>query len=221
MSLVSEALRKARARTEGGRAPGAVVPPSLVLPPHRHRSGIGIAPLMLVAIAAGLGGAAGVWWTVGRQRPAPVPAAPPATPAVAPTAGGQTAAPPPAATPVAAAPAPGAAAPPRVAAAAPAESTAVGAPASEPELGPAAPPATPELAIAGERRTRDVLIDADVGYAKLHLDYLVYRPGSPFGRVNGQDVIVGSIVEGFKVEEITADYIRLADRRNTVMLRVR
>ena len=192
-----------------------MVPPSLVLPPRRHRSGIGIAPLMLVAIAAGLGGAAGVWWTVGRQRPA----APTATPAAAPTAGGQTAAPPPAATPAAATSASGRAAPPRVAAAAPAVAAAVGAPVSEPEPGPAVPPATPEPAVAGERRTRDVLIDADVGYAKLHLDYLVYRPGSPFGRVNGQDVIVGSIVEGFKVEEITADYIKLADRRNTVILR--
>lgn len=217
MSLVSEALRKARSRSEGGRAPGAVVPPSLVLPPRRYRTGIGIAPLMLVAIAAGLGGAAGVWWMVDRQRPAPVPAAPPATPAT----GGPAAAPPPAAAPAAAASAPDGAAPPRVAAAAPADSAAVSAPAGEPEPGPAVPPAAPEAAVAGERRTRDVLIDADVGYAKLHLDYLVYRPGSPFGRVNGQDVIVGSIVEGFKVEEITADYIRLADRRNTVILRVR
>jgi hypothetical protein len=84
-----------------------------------------------------------------------------------------------------------------------------------------APPEPPEPVRRGEHRTHDVLIDADLGYAKLHLDYLIHRPGSPFGRVNGHDVIVGSIVEGFTVEEITADYIKLADRRNTVILRVR
>lgn len=212
MSLVSEALRKARSRADGG--PGAVVPPSLVLPPRRYRSGIGIAPLLLVAIAAGLGGAAGVWWAVGRQRPAAAPLAPAATP----TSVEPGAAPPTAGIP---APAAGAAAAREGTASAPQAPPDEGAPAADATPASAPPPATPEPVFRGERRTHDVLIDADLGYAKLHLDYLIYRPGSPFGRVNGHDVIVGSIVEGFTVEEITADYIKVADRRNTVILRVR
>ena len=215
MSLVSEALRKARSRADGG--PGAVVPPSLVLPPRRYRSGIGIVSLVLVAVAAGLGGAAGVWWAVGGRRPA---VAPP-TPASIPAAGGLTATPAPAVTPSGAAPSPGADVPRPLAAAAPTVPAPEGGTAMEPAPDPAPPRATPEPAVPGERRTRDVLIDADLGYAKLHLDYLIYRPGSPFGRVNGSDVIVGSIVDGFTVEEITADYIRLSDRRNVVILRVR
>jgi hypothetical protein len=225
MSLVSEALRKARSRADGGRLPGAVVPPSLVLPPRRPRSGIGVAPLVLVAIAAGLGGAAGVWWALGRQQSAPA-AAPVATPAAsAPTAPRPIAGARPAGTPLAAAPAPGtpgsrpstAAAP----AATPGETTGEGATVTAPTPESALPLATPEAAFHGARRTHDVLLDADLGYAKLHLDYLVFRRGSPFGRVNGHDVIVGSIVNGFTVEEITAEYIKLADRRNIVILRVR
>jgi len=216
MSLVGDALRKARQHGAAGRPPGAVVPPSLVLPPRRYRSGIGLAPLLLIAVAAGLGGAAGVWWAVGRQRPSPA-----AAPAATPAADGQAAASPAAAPAATALPRPAAAAGPATQAPAldtPETAAAAAALAAAP---PATPHAEPEPDWTGERRTRDVLIDADLGYAKLHLDYLVYRRGSPFGRVNGKDVIVGSIVDGFTVEEITADYIKLSDRRNTVILRVR
>ncbi len=93
-------------------------------------------------------------------------------------------------------------------------------PAPPPRTEPAAAEAPQPPRDAGPRE-RSFLIDADLGYAKLHLDYLVYRPGSPFGRVNGEDVVVGTTVAGFVVEEITVDYIKLADKHHTVILRVR
>ena len=64
------------------------------------------------------------------------------------------------------------------------------------------------------------LLRADLGYAKLQLDYLVYKPSAPFGRVNGQDVVPGSIVDGFIVEEIGPDFMKLKDSRSTVVLRL-
>jgi hypothetical protein len=234
MSLVSEALRTARA----GAADGAAgVPPTLVLPPRRYRPGVGVVPLVLVAVAAAVGGAAGVWWAVGRQRSEPPAAAAPApaataaafAPAPAPGGGAPAGAPPGSATAAAGdAGAPGGVPPHSTAPlggdgstdTAVMEGTAAAAGPVRPQ-DPGAAAAGGEGTGHGERRTRDALIDADLGYAKLHLDYLVYRPGSPFGRVNGQDVIVGSTVGGFRVEEITADHIKLSDRRNVVVLRVR
>jgi hypothetical protein len=68
-------------------------------------------------------------------------------------------------------------------------------------------------------REREFVVDADLGYAKLHLDYVVYRPGSPFAGINGQQVMIGSVIEGFQVEEIGPELVRLRDRRGQVVLR--
>jgi hypothetical protein len=222
VSLVSEALRKARRHADGaGPGPGAALPPTLVLPPRRHRAGLTAGMALAVAAAAGLAGAAGVWLLVGRQHREPAAA--------------QVAAAPIEATPVPATAAP-IQAPPAAAAARPAPVVPAGAAASAPAPPPAAEPSQPAAAAAArpERegepassapvavpREGSYLIDADLGYVKLHLDYLVYRPGSPFGRVNGQDVVTGTTVSGFVVEEITVDHIKLADKRHTVILRVR
>jgi hypothetical protein len=65
------------------------------------------------------------------------------------------------------------------------------------------------------------VIDADLGYAKLHLDFLVYKPSAPFASVNGQQVVPGSLVSGFRVDEIGVDAVRLSDSRTRVVLHVR
>jgi hypothetical protein len=67
---------------------------------------------------------------------------------------------------------------------------------------------------------RVYVLDAELGYAHLHLDYLVYKPGAPFGRINGQQVVIGSIVDGFRVDDIGPDAIRLEDSRGPLLLRV-
>ena len=68
MSLVSEALRKARRHADGAgpSGPGAALPPTLVLPPRRYRPGLTVGTALAVAAFAGLAGAAGVWVLVGR-----------------------------------------------------------------------------------------------------------------------------------------------------------
>lgn len=235
MSLVSEALRKARqqAGQGAGQKPGSVVPPTLVLPPRAPRRRLSLVAQLLVALGAGAAGAAGVWWIATLQRGGPLGPHPEPTPSSTTGATAQPTAAPPGIdserppfptsgavhsagdAAIVAVPTPAASAarlPP------PAESQAAAAPEPTP-----AQRGDTELANSAEARPRErsFLIDADLGYAKLHLDYLVYRPGSPFGRVNGQDVVIGTTVAGFMVEEITVDYVKLADRRNTVILRVR
>jgi hypothetical protein len=67
VSLISEALRKARqeaARREG-RDRG--IPHGLIVPPKRWRSGPGLALVVAIALAAAVGGAAVAWWTLGRR----------------------------------------------------------------------------------------------------------------------------------------------------------
>jgi hypothetical protein len=78
-------------------------------------------------------------------------------------------------------------------------------------------PATDGPATAG----RDFVVDADVGYARLSLDYIVFRGVDPFAEINGIEVHVGSEVVGFVVREIARDRVVLEDERGPLTLRVR
>jgi hypothetical protein len=85
------------------------------------------------------------------------------------------------------------------------------------------PPAQEAPAHPAERPTpteRVFVLHADVGYTRLDLDFIVYKPSAPFGRINGQDIVPGSIVAGFVVEEIGPDFVRLADSHGPLILRV-
>lgn len=237
MSLVTEALRKARqeAAEREGRQRG--IPRGLVVPPRRWRTGRGPALALLVAAAAAAG-AAGTWWLLGRRAPSVLPGVPaptvvpatvphalPAQPgATHPTEG------PPPTVPAGTRPV----APADVgastggAAVTPQHIAAVPAPVSESR--PAAASGHTTAADAKTKpggyqepsdvgRERRFVVDANLGYAKLHLDYIVYRPGSPFAGINGQQVVIGTVIEGFQVEEIGPESVRLRDSRGTVVLR--
>jgi hypothetical protein len=65
------------------------------------------------------------------------------------------------------------------------------------------------------------VLEADLGYARLSLGYVIDRPDDPFAEVNGREVHVGSTVDGFVVESITRLEVRLRDARGAVVLRVR
>lgn len=234
MSLVSEALRKVReernARGRRGALPFA--------PGHGGGShfGLGLALGALIALAAALGGAGVVWWLLSRGG-APirqetsasstqsigsnVAAESPLARAGATSTGAQAhAASDDVSTRASWTPmAPVVATPAAVGGSerAPAEQgfqhVAVGA------LPTAAGGTEPSRRSHGV--TREFVLDADLGYARLHLDYLVHKPSAPFGRVNGQDVIIGSTVNGFVVEEIGPDFVKLRDSHGPLVLRVR
>jgi hypothetical protein len=96
-----------------------------------------------------------------------------------------------------------------------------------PGPGPAAPerptePGPPAgQAADAEPGERVFVLEADLGYARLSLGYVIDRPGDPFAEVNGHEVHVGSTVDGFVVEAISGREVRLRDVRGTVVLRVR
>lgn len=84
---------------------------------------------------------------------------------------------------------------------------------------PTKAPPTPvtDRAGAGERVYE---VEANLGYATLTLDYIVYRPTDPFAQINGVDVRIGGTVEGFTLEEIGRTSVRLRDDRGALVLRV-
>jgi hypothetical protein len=234
MSLVSEALRKARqeAAEREGRQRG--IPRGLAVPPKRWRSGPGLALALPIALAAAGVGAAITWWTLG-DRPADE------------TARVETPVPAGAAQPLHISPSslPPAVKPPGEAPAAPAgqaerhdRAMVLVGEAQTPADAAHVPP-TPATVLAGvpnvseptarqrgkllepieSARERSFVIDADLGHAKLHLDYIVYRPGSPFAGINGQQVVIGTMIEGLQVDEIGPEFVRLHNDRGTVVLR--
>ena len=226
MSLVSDALRKARQYATArdiqrhGAAAGSFSPP-----PRRSRLGLGLLLGAAIALAAAAAGAVFVLWALAQRdvatggpaaiAPGPKAAATPADAAAVPVKR-ERQRPAPAAAP-AGAPARATALAPAATAATQATGTPVAPPATDQP--PGSPP--PEPRADANTAERVYLLHADLGYATLHLDFLVYKPGGGFGRVNGQDVAPGTIVDGFTVEEIGPDYIRLRDSRGPLVLRTR
>jgi hypothetical protein len=82
------------------------------------------------------------------------------------------------------------------------------------------PTPTAEVQRKTASQPSEFLVTAHVGRVTLELDYLVYRPDDPFAQINGQEVHVGSKIEGFVVEEITRDFVRLRDAKGSLLLRV-
>lgn len=217
MSLITDALRKARreAAQRGTPRPWLPAAPPGGGPPRPTPLGLSLLLGTAIAVAAG---AAGAWLAVRLVSPARPEATTQVTP-VPPT-------PPPQATrgPLAP-PAPRDPHPLAVAEVSPLplatpSPRAEAPPASEAGATPTASPPPPPPPTA-EPQERVFVLHADLGYATLHLDFIVYKPSAPFGRINGQDIVPGSIVDGFRVDEIGADYVRLSDRRGPLVLRVR
>lgn len=88
----------------------------------------------------------------------------------------------------------------------------------EVETAEAAPtPVTRQTRTSGERV---FLVDADLGYATLSLDYIMVSTTDRFAEINGLEVRVGDYIEGFTVEEITEDRVKLRDDMGPLLLKV-
>ncbi len=220
MSLINDALRKARqaaSEHDGLRAEGRA---PRAYPGRGVRRGAGIGAVALVALAAALAGAAGAWWwAAGRGGAAPPQPAGADGARPAPAAGGEI----PAAAPVqpdrgGAESSAGAVGPSQQQAAgralastaAPASSS----PGAEVDARPEAtgPPAA-DRAVPGTS-------GAGLGATTLSLGYIVFRPVRPFAEINGVEVYEGTEIEGFTVERIEADRVVLRDADGPLELRV-
>jgi hypothetical protein len=208
VSLINDALRKARqaASEHEAQQPDTAFPAPRAYPSRGPRRRSGVVVLALVAVMAGLAGAAVAWWAVG-QREQPVAAVVPMpTPSPAPIVE-----------------APRSEAP----AVESAEQTAVILVATPTPTAPQiattrepAPVPTPQESTGAATNDRVFDLDADLGYATLSLGYIVVRPVNPFAEINGVEVFIGSEVEGFRVEKIEADRVVLRDEKGELVLRV-
>jgi hypothetical protein len=249
MSLISDALRKARQETTGREAErrGLKVPPGWDRPTSGSRLGAGLVLGAAIALAAALAGATVVWWAVGRddsgEPAATVSDAEPAAGAVREDMAGESRTQPgddpatlrsPAETETPTHPA------------MIADLRTVNPPGrgtrdvqetgrNQPEPGdddvesgnvgerPSGPSGSPRSGEAADSEpgTRVFVVDADLGHVTLTLDFIAYRPNDPFAEINGLEVHVGSRIEGLTVEAIARDHVRLVDERGEVILRVR
>lgn len=241
MSLINDALRKARQAASEHEGQRAGARPPRAYPGRGTRRGAGVGAVTLVAIAAALAGAAGAWWwAMGRDGAA--------LPQTAGAGGARSAA----------AASAASAAGNEIPAAAPAElegeatespvggrspqqpaGRAPGAKAAPASGGPGAEldaqPQPKELS-AGDRAAlgpsgassgpppppggRIFILDAQLGGTTLSLGYIVFRPVRPFAEINGEEVYEGSEIEGFVVERIEADRVVLRDADGPLELRV-
>ncbi|HQP44761.1 MAG TPA: hypothetical protein PLV66_13915 [Thermoanaerobaculales bacterium] len=226
MSLIHEALRKARREPDEEDARGVAYARGLTGRRRRHGLGTGIL-LGALAVSAGAAAGIGMWLWLG-ARSGPVPPAPaavsPAPTAAAAIPGLAEIQPTPAPTP----------APTAGPASRALETSGDGLQASETSglpAGETAPeaeaPVTPGAPVHRAKPTRAAgrpgedrvfHIQADLDYATLALDFIVARPTDPFARINGMDLRVGSTIEGFTVEEITSTAVRLRDERGPLVL---
>jgi len=74
----------------------------------------------------------------------------------------------------------------------------------------------PQIALAAG----EFVGEAHVGDVTLTLDYLVFRKENPFAQINGRDVRVGAVIEDYVVESITEDRVVLTQGDNEIVLRV-
>jgi len=211
VSLINDALRKARqaAAEHEAQQPDTAFRAPKAYPSRSAPRRSGVVVLALVAVMAGLAGAAVAWWAVGQREqpvaavvpmptpsPAPIVEAPQAeAPAVVPVESAEETA--------------------VVVVATPTPSTPQIATTREP-----APEPTPQKRPGTATNDRVFDLDADLGYVTLSLGYIVARPVNPFAEINGIEVSVGSEVEGFRVEKIEADRVVLRDEKGELVLRV-
>jgi len=231
VSLIHEALRKARREASHQDDPGVVFPGGLTGRGRQSGLRAGLIWGFAITVIAGVIIGGGLWWTF---RPAPDEAVASVEPAARETAQPQV---------------PAAAAPQSsdvVETGSPAVPVADPSPADDSDgpsdhrsegadLAGAQPAAansqdadaeieTPRVAPATQPATasgeREFMVEADLGYATLSLDYIMVSPTESFAQINGLEVRVGGEIEGFTVEEITKNLVKMRDDRGPLVLRV-
>jgi hypothetical protein len=249
MSLIGDALRKARqeAADRDSERRGVLFSARISDTPGRSNLGLGLALGALIAVAATIAGGATVWWILDREevpaQPAeeaertagvaddpdtdPVPGPQKSSDSagerrrdqqpVAATGAGAVAAtvsesesegpdpdPDPVPDPVP-------------------EGADAGVSAGPPGQDPAQVPPGAELeaGFVGMENGEEVyILEAELGGVVLSLDFIVSRSDDPFAEINGVEVHLGGVVDGYRVKAIEKDRVRLSNGRRTVILRV-
>jgi hypothetical protein len=249
VSLISEALRKARQQAidRGDVDPAPAAPPTVIRLRPRSPLGTGLVIGAAIAVAAGLAGAAAVWWVLGGGGKGEPEAAVSSDQVTSP---GQRSRPGDEVASVVTAdnlgtddqvetpeaPGNGSRDRPRVSEGGPSareaepaapEAESAVMPRSEPVPMPGEVVPTPTVSadsgseIDRQGGARVFVLDAELGYATLSLDFIIYRSEDPFAEINGIEVHEGSEIDGFVVERIERDRVLLRDDRGPLELRAR
>ena len=236
MSLINDALRKARKAASEREAERPAVPfqGALIRPPTRSRDGVGATLMILVALAAASLGAGAAWWLLGRGGTDPAAREEIVTEAAVATEGR--------AADIEEQAGPGDSMPSasssagadsrEIPASLPDQRSAVDTTEAESTAARTPRPATEVAGLEANQAGRAAepprksdherifVVDADLGYATLSLGYIVFRTNNPFAEINDIDVHVGTEVGGFVVEAIEVDRVLLRDDRGTLTLRM-
>lgn|GEM_PF-2449401 len=208
MSLISEALRKARAEQRRREIERGVAPAPLpALPPPR--TGFPFFGVLAASLLSALVAAFAVWLLTRTEAPSPPQPEP---------AAGLVPNPPQAAS----APSPPAKPKHQTSGPSALPETRAPAQATPPPTPKNLQPPTPE----GRRSPSppgpyELVVEGQVDGVTLHLDFLVYGAGRSFASINGQEVRPGSAVDGFVVEQILEDRVLLGGPKGKVVLKVR
>jgi hypothetical protein len=227
VSLVSDALRKARqeaAAEQQQMQPGVVYTGAIAGYSGRSRMLTGLVLVATIAVAAAFGGGVVVWWILGRSASPDPP-----TTTTESTAPVLAAAEVPEQQPAAAEPEPDAEVPDHQEpsaplALAPAPDASRRSSPAEAEVLPTsdtAPAAAESSDPSQEPQERVHVVEADLGYATLSLGFLVYRSSDPYAEINGTEVHEGQHIEGFLLEKVEQDQVRLRDDHGPLILKVR
>lgn len=233
MSLIGDALRKTRqeaADREIDRQ-GVLFSAKIADSPARSNLGLGLAIGAVIAIGATVIGGGTVWWLLSGTemgRSSPPGAAAPAAPGIVET--GET----PVDTPSPSSAEAGTNPPAQPAIEASTASQTEAAPTESPPdqsaaefaaaTAQAAAPAGRDSGLAEgfagmEDGDEIYILEADLGDVRLSLDFIVSRADDPFVEINGTELHLGGVIEGFRVKAIGTDRVRLSNGRRSIVLR--
>ena len=233
MSLIGDALRKTRQEAAEREVDqkGVLFSAKIADSPTRSHLGLGLALGAVIAVAATVAGGGAVWWLLGRVETTrtgpPKSAAPAATVIVENTeAPIQTPSSPTAETRMEAQAIPSV------------EDTSASSIRSDPvDLAPIQATAEPTVIVdtAKSRKSEDknlsegfvgiedgdevYILEANLGKVHLSLDFIVFRPDDPFTEINGVELHVGGVIDGYRVKAIERDRVRLSNGRRSIVLR--
>ena len=233
MSLIGDALRKTRqeaAERESDRK-GVLFSAKIGHSPTRSNLGLGLALGAIIAAAATVAGGSAVWWLLSRgetgqpltveqgpsveavgietDRAAPVP-----TQSLPVGSDSQTQA----LHDGELGPAPTSDADPKDLGS---QQPAVQARAAVETPAPTTPNETStEGGFAGVENGADVyILEAKLGKVQLSLDFIIFRPVDPFAEINGIELHIGGVIEGYRVKVIERDRVHLSNGRKDIILR--
>ena len=229
MSLIGDALRKARqeASERESNRKGILFSAKINDSPTQSNLGLGLALGALIAVIATVAGGGAVWWVVGRgASPEPAGVSEPTAPAINAAAGPEAVTP---STLTAVQSATSVEAASEESDPTSVDAREEDAPSARPqEQAPAAvnrsrgsnPEADSAIGFVGMEDGEEVFIlEADLGSVQLSLDFLVSRAEDPFTEINGVELHIGGVIEGYRVKSIEHDRVKLSNGRRTIVLR--